>query len=374
MRRAFRLARFVVKYTSPVVGPEPGGDGAGLARPAIRRHVHVSRVAEGAGHLGAERRVQDGCLLSDACAAWAAPTMWALNSPAAAGNGAHLDPFPPETGANWRSHAPTSVMPIVPSSWAIAAPSRPRIRWPRWPASASSSKAATRWMPRSPWARAQRRRAVHVGRGRRSARCRSRAPAGRERHVLDFIGPAPAAADAAGATEDELAGGAKSCAMPGNLGGWLAAHERFGTMPRQRVLAPAIELAENGVPLSWMNVQFFRAGGRDARSLRRSPAPLPRPGQLAARQDRDLQGPRPRHSARWPKAARKSFIAGRSPAPSRARSAKRAAGSRKPTSRRSRPTWRQPLADRLPRVRGVARCRRHSRRSRCSRRSISSRG
>jgi len=81
---------------------------------------------------------------------------------------------------------------------------------------------------------------------------------GRERHVLDFVGPAPAAADAAGATEDELAGGAKSCAIPGNLGGWLAAHERFGTMPRQRVLAPAIDLAENGVPLSWMNVQFFR--------------------------------------------------------------------------------------------------------------------
>src|SRR5262249_59443664 len=25
-----------------------------------------------------------------------------------------------------------------------------------------------------------------------------------------------------------------------------------------RVLAPAIDLAENGVPLSWMNVQFFR--------------------------------------------------------------------------------------------------------------------
>jgi gamma-glutamyltranspeptidase / glutathione hydrolase len=81
---------------------------------------------------------------------------------------------------------------------------------------------------------------------------------GRERHVLDFVGPAPAAADAARATEDELAGGPKSCATPGNLGGWLAAHQRFGTMPRQRVLAPAIDLAENGVPLSWMNVEFFR--------------------------------------------------------------------------------------------------------------------
>ena len=79
----------------------------------------------------------------------------------------------------------------------------------------------------------------------------------RERHVLDFIGPAPRAADHARCTEDELAGGPKSCATPGNLGGWLAALERFGSMPRPRVLAPAIELAENGVPLTFANVTFF---------------------------------------------------------------------------------------------------------------------
>src|SRR3972149_11450683 len=41
----------------------------------------------------------------------------------------------------------------------------------------------------------------------------SRATTG-ERHVLDFIGRAPAAADPARATEDELAGGPKSCAAP----------------------------------------------------------------------------------------------------------------------------------------------------------------
>ena len=79
----------------------------------------------------------------------------------------------------------------------------------------------------------------------------------KERHVLDFIGPAPRAADAARCTEDELAGGPKACATPGNLGGWLAALERFGSMPRQKVLAPAIELAENGVPLTFANVKFF---------------------------------------------------------------------------------------------------------------------
>jgi len=80
---------------------------------------------------------------------------------------------------------------------------------------------------------------------------------GRERHVLDFIGRSPAASDPAACTDDELVGGPKSCATPGNLGGWLAALERFGSMDRARVLAPAISLAENGVPLTFKNVEFF---------------------------------------------------------------------------------------------------------------------
>lgn len=79
----------------------------------------------------------------------------------------------------------------------------------------------------------------------------------RERHVLDFIGPAPAAADPDRATEADLAGGPRSCATPGNLGGWLAALERFGRMPRAEVLAPAIEYAERGVPLTRTGVAFL---------------------------------------------------------------------------------------------------------------------
>jgi gamma-glutamyltranspeptidase / glutathione hydrolase len=80
---------------------------------------------------------------------------------------------------------------------------------------------------------------------------------GSERHVLDFIGRAPRAADAQRCTDDELVGGPKACATPGNLGGWLAALERFGTMDRARVLAPAIGHAERGVPLTFKNVEFF---------------------------------------------------------------------------------------------------------------------
>jgi gamma-glutamyltranspeptidase/glutathione hydrolase len=94
----------------------------------------------------------------------------------------------------------------------------------------------------------------------------SRARTG-ERHVLDFIGPAPRGSDPARCTEDELAGGPKSCATPGNVGGWLTALDRFGSMPRARVLAPAIDLAENGVPLTFTNVKFFeQSRGQLARS------------------------------------------------------------------------------------------------------------
>jgi gamma-glutamyltranspeptidase / glutathione hydrolase len=81
----------------------------------------------------------------------------------------------------------------------------------------------------------------------------------RELHVLDFIGRVPATADPERASEAELIGGPRACATPGNVGGWLAAHDRFGAMPRAQVLAPAIELAEDGVPLTWKNVQFFEA-------------------------------------------------------------------------------------------------------------------
>jgi gamma-glutamyltranspeptidase/glutathione hydrolase len=80
---------------------------------------------------------------------------------------------------------------------------------------------------------------------------------GGERHVLDFIGSAPRATDVARCTEAEQALGPKACATPGNLAGWLAAHERFGRMPRAAVLEPAIGHAERGVPLTFKNVDFF---------------------------------------------------------------------------------------------------------------------
>src|ERR671923_1437065 len=112
----------------------------------------------------------------------------------------------------------------------------------------------------------------------------------RERHVLDFVGRSPRAADIARCTEEELGGGPKACATPGNLGGWLAALERFGTMDRARVLAPAIGHAERGVPLTFKNVEFFEAARATlARSREAERLYLgnggPRPGSIMTYKD-----------------------------------------------------------------------------------------
>ncbi len=78
--------------------------------------------------------------------------------------------------------------------------------------------------------------------------------------VLDYIGPAPAAAslDAfAGPAEKDH--GPKSALVPGACAGWLTAHDAYGRLDRATVFAPAIDYAEQGVPISLKNAVFFRA-------------------------------------------------------------------------------------------------------------------
>jgi gamma-glutamyltranspeptidase/glutathione hydrolase len=76
--------------------------------------------------------------------------------------------------------------------------------------------------------------------------------------VLDFIGRAPS-----GATLDRFADegskdfGILSPLIPGSAAGWLMALERYGTMDRETVFAPAIELAEQGYPVTIKNNQFM---------------------------------------------------------------------------------------------------------------------
>jgi gamma-glutamyltranspeptidase / glutathione hydrolase len=70
-------------------------------------------------------------------------------------------------------------------------------------------------------------------------------------HVLDYVGRTPAAADPTAfpslrALEDDI----RSSCVPGTLGGWLAALDRFGSLDRATVFRPAIELAERGWPIT----------------------------------------------------------------------------------------------------------------------------
>ena len=69
--------------------------------------------------------------------------------------------------------------------------------------------------------------------------------------ALDYIGRTPGAADPAAFTDLEALGvDIRSSTVPGILGGWMAALERFGWRQPAAVFAPAIELAERGYPVS----------------------------------------------------------------------------------------------------------------------------
>jgi gamma-glutamyltranspeptidase/glutathione hydrolase len=77
--------------------------------------------------------------------------------------------------------------------------------------------------------------------------------------ALDFGGRSPAAAtpqafagDSA-IPQDDL----RSALVPANLGGWLAALERFGSMDRARVFRDVIDYAENGFPLTEGNAGWI---------------------------------------------------------------------------------------------------------------------
>ncbi|MCC6179410.1 MAG: gamma-glutamyltransferase [Chloroflexi bacterium] len=70
-------------------------------------------------------------------------------------------------------------------------------------------------------------------------------------HALDYIGLTPAGSDpSAFASIEAMGRDVRSSTVPGILGGWLAALERFGTMDRAAVFRPAIELAERGWPIT----------------------------------------------------------------------------------------------------------------------------
>ena len=83
------------------------------------------------------------------------------------------------------------------------------------------------------------------------------APPGSPPEALLSVGRAGAGSDPErmrrdGLTTMPLRGDIRSVQVPGAVDGWLALHERYGRLPLLEVLAPAMELAEEGFPASIM--------------------------------------------------------------------------------------------------------------------------
>jgi gamma-glutamyltranspeptidase/glutathione hydrolase len=79
-------------------------------------------------------------------------------------------------------------------------------------------------------------------------------------YALNASGPAPALAniDAFGGAIPTR--GPRAVAVPGAVGGWAAALERFGTIDLARALAPAIAYARDGMPVSAHFASVLEAG------------------------------------------------------------------------------------------------------------------
>lgn len=75
--------------------------------------------------------------------------------------------------------------------------------------------------------------------------------------VLNFSGRAPYAARPELYTPEAQLLGLLAPLVPGNVAGWLTLLETYGSMERQRVLAPAIAYAEQGAPLTYNNSAYI---------------------------------------------------------------------------------------------------------------------
>ena len=76
-------------------------------------------------------------------------------------------------------------------------------------------------------------------------------------NALDMMGLSPKAASFRTMTEEDFDEGYKSPLVPGNLRGWAAALERYGTRSLGDLFEPAIELAEQGFPISHFDAATF---------------------------------------------------------------------------------------------------------------------
>ena len=75
---------------------------------------------------------------------------------------------------------------------------------------------------------------------------------------LNFSGKAPENATPEKFTPETKALGILSSLIPGNVSGWLTLHETYGTMDLGNLFSSAINYAQNGFPLTYLNSQFIQ--------------------------------------------------------------------------------------------------------------------
>ncbi len=86
--------------------------------------------------------------------------------------------------------------------------------------------------------------------------------ADRQVHALNANGPAPRAANLARFSGGLPRKGPLAPTVPGQVGGWAAAHERFGSRPWSSLLQPAIDYAEQGFPV-YTRFAFWSRSAQD---------------------------------------------------------------------------------------------------------------
>jgi len=87
-------------------------------------------------------------------------------------------------------------------------------------------------------------------------------------HFVDYREKAPAAATAnmyldvrGNVIADASIVGYKAIAVPGSVAGLVYALKKYGKLPLERTMAPAIKLARDGYPLAWEDAEDFRKDG-----------------------------------------------------------------------------------------------------------------
>ena len=87
--------------------------------------------------------------------------------------------------------------------------------------------------------------------------------------ALNFSGHAPKAAEPSRFTDETKEEGILAAMIPGNVAGWLALHETYGSLDRERLFQPAISYAEKGFAIMDFNRRMM---ARNAPRLSRFPS------------------------------------------------------------------------------------------------------